>query len=225
MASTIESIHQQTRDSEEPLTEVATRAVYLATVLRQKPVTDWLKCELRGYAEDDEPPAYRRHVKGTLVARLPGQGWIDAPVLDPLHDEVARTDLRESIHALEQLHARSRRTGNYRLEFPEKHQAELKTRVNLDSDLNLLLSSGSLGHILETLRLTIGFWTEDLLKAKLQGDGLSFRLEDRQAAAPLGERLDDYMQRAAAEASARVAAAQASATANAGFFGRLIGRR
>lgn len=225
MASAIESIHEQARDDDEAVTAVLTRAVYLATVLRQKRIAEWLKHELRGYEAEDELPHYRRDVRGLLLAWMPGKDWIEAPVLDSIHEEVARTEIRDSAHDVEQTYLRTRRHGNHRVELSEAHQQVLKEKTNLDARLNLALPSQELAQILQTLRITVELWTADLIEAGLESEGMAFSAADREAATPLAERLDDYLARAAEQARPRAAAMSAAAGTGGGFLRRLFGHR
>jgi hypothetical protein len=224
VASAVEALYEQARDDDETVTDILTRAVYLSTVLRHKPITDWLKHELRGYEPDETLPVYRCDVPGLLLAWMPGKDWIEAPILESVHQDVARTRIHDGVHELEQTYARTRRHGNYRIDLPQAQQEAIKARTKLDTRLNLALPSRELARILQTLRITVELWTADLMEADLKTDGMTFTAAEREAVMPLAGRLDDYLARATEQAPARAEVMSSGPGTGRSFLRRLFGQ-
>lgn len=220
MTSVIESIHQQMQDRDADLPHVVPRAVFLSSVLRQKPVTAWLKRELDGYSADDPVPPYRHAVGATLAAWMPGQGWIEAPVSDSARQNLSHFDLREGLPDLHQAYRKSLKPGGQRLDIEGDRLKELQTLTNLDTRLSLAVPTAAFARVVHTVRIAVLLWTEQLMKAQIVGQGMVFSDEERAAAAPVTEQLDELLEHAVAGAHEHVETAKAS---RGGFLSRLIG--
>lgn len=221
MASVVESIHTQTQETESSVHDIVTRTLFLASVLGQKNVANWLKHERDGYSADEPVPPYRRLKKAVLVANQPGIGWVEAPITDQVNEAVSNFEFRISIQELESGLAASQKTGGRRLELPEDRQKELRKLVNLDAQLGLAVPSQTFAQVLDAVRIAIGLLTQELITAGVAGQGSSFRSEEREAARQASERLEDLLAIAAVEAEKRAAEA---APAKNGLLARLLGK-
>lgn len=221
MASVVESIHMQTQEPESSVHDIVTRTLFLASVLGQKNVANWLKHERDGYAPDEPVPPYRRLKKAVLVANQPGIGWVEAPITDQVNEAVSNFEFRISIKELEAGLAASHKTGGRRIDLPEERQKELRKLVNLDAQLGLAVPSQTFAQVLGAVRIAIGLLTQELIAAGVAGQGSSFRSEEREAARHAGERLDELLAAAAAEAEKHAAAA---VPAKGGLLSRLLGK-
>lgn len=219
MTSTVESIHEQALDSGSDLADVLSRAIYLASGLRQKPVTNWLKNELDGYTDPATLPAFRRDIPATIVAWFPGQGWAEIPLSESVKAKEGRTNIAAPVREIVRIHRDSRKTGGHRVDLDQEELAEMKRRLNYDTRLTLAVTHEQYARILETVRLVIAYWTADLMELGLTGDAVVFRDDARKQVAPVVERLDDYVSRACEEAPERVAAAKSRSR---GLLGRLL---
>jgi hypothetical protein len=221
MTTVIESIHAQSHESEAAVSDILSRALLVSSVLGQKNVSAWLKRERDGYSPDEPVPEYRRLRKATLVAKRPGVGWVEAPVTDEVNDALTGFELRQSIAQLEADYAQSQKTGGRRLDLPEERQREIRAQIKLDAQLGLAVPLQAYARALEGVRAAIDLWTAELMQAGIAGQGTSFRREEREAARGVGERLDELLAAAAAEAEKRSVLVT---TTGAGLLARLLGR-
>ncbi|MBA1149072.1 hypothetical protein H0Z60_18640 [Ectothiorhodospiraceae bacterium WFHF3C12] len=221
MSSAAETLCEHARDEQERVSDLLSRAINFAAILRQKPVTNWLKQELGGFAPEADLPCYRQHLHGTLVAWMPGQGWIEAPVSNEMRAEVSEFELREGIRELERAYERNRRSGGQRLDLPEARVQELRAKTQLDTRLNMAVPNDAIGQILESVRLVVGMWAQSLVDAGLTKEPSQFTAEDRQSAEALSAKLTEYMEQASEQAVERMAAMK---TKQGGFFSRMFGR-
>jgi len=218
---TAQALFELAQDEDEKVSDVLTRALSLSSILRQKPVTAWLKSELGGFDAEAPLPDYRCKLSGTLVAWMPGQGWIEAPISNEVRAEVSEFELRDGIRELERSHIRNKRTGGQRLDLPENRLAELRQRTNLDTRLNMAVPNEAVGQVIEAARVVVRLWAEALVEAGLYKENNAFEAEDRQLALTVSERLSEFISMAAEEAPQRVAAARVQ---QGGFLSRLFGR-
>lgn len=221
MSSAAETLSELARDEQERVSDLLSRAINLSTILRQKPMTQWLKQELGGFPEEVDLPCYRRDLHGTLVAWMPGQGWIEAPISNEIRDEVSAFELRAGIRELERAYERNRRSGGQRLDLPEQRVAELQAKTRLDTRLNMAVPNEAIGHVLESVRLVVAQWADALAEAGLAKEAAQFTDDDRKAAVAITERLPEFMAQASAQAVERMAAMKSR---QGGFLSRMFGR-
>jgi len=225
VSSVIETLIEETRDSSTYVGDLATRARFLASTLRQKPVSEWLRQELDGYPEDAPVPVpYRQTSGGVLVAWRPGMGWVEAPITDAVNERLSRFEIRDGIRDLESnaMHQAGKRQMDIPVELPEERQLELRVETRLDTRLALVVPARNLQVLLATLRLGIRRWAEGLAAAGLQGSGTSFSKEDRSVAAAITDELDSLIEAAHAEARQQQAKSESAGQAGS-FFSRLLG--
>lgn len=221
MSSAAETLCEHARDDQEKISDLLSRAINLSAILRQKSVTSWLKQELGGFDPSTELPVYRQNLHGTLVAWMPGQGWIEAPVSNEMRQEVSEFELRDGIRELERAYARNRRAGGQRLDLSEERVAELQARTQLDTRLNMAVPNEAIGQVLESVRLVVGMWAQSLVDAGLAKESNQLTAEDRQTADELSAKLPEYMDQASEQALERMAAMK---TKQGGFLSRMFGR-
>lgn len=222
MTLVIHSIHEQASNLERGLEDLVSRAFFAASVLGQKPVRAWLKCERDGYAADDPVPGYRQNTRARLIAWFPGRDWVEAPISDELNDAVTAFALHEGIGAIERAYAESRKTVGQRLDLSEERQAELRRQVNMDCKLALAVPSLAFARTLEGVRLAIDLWSRQLIDAGVKGRGTSFSNEERAIAKELSEGLPDLLAEATAAADRQLAATEQR---HSGLLTRLLGKK
>ncbi|RFA25565.1 hypothetical protein CAI21_18740 [Alkalilimnicola ehrlichii] len=218
MASVVESINAQARSEEAPVAEILSRTIFLSSVLGQKAVSHWFKCERDGYGADAGVPRFRCVTSATLLASRPGVGWVQAPITDKARDAIPYFELRQGIETLIKRYPGGRKTDSAVLELPAALQAPLRAQINLDAPLALAVPRQACDLILDTVRLTVFHFTQALIAAEVLGQGSSFRKEEREAAQAVGARLNELI--AAAEADARQVQVP---EARGGLFARLFG--
>lgn len=221
MASVIQSIHEQMQSKDANLALLVPRTVILASLLRQKNVATWLKRELEGYADGDVLPEYRRAENATLVAWMPGQGWIKAPVADQVSKKTSRFDLYDGIQQFEKNYAKIRKAGGQRIDPGEKQLKELQQLTNLDVQLCLAVPADAYARVLLAVRIAIGIWTKTLMHRGIEGKGMVFSNREREAAGSITERLDELLAEAGKEATRAAEAARAS---HGSILSRLLGK-
>ncbi|PWG65466.1 AbiTii domain-containing protein [Spiribacter halobius] len=221
MASAVESVQAQARDQEQPLEDVLQRAIFLASVLRLKQMGAWLRQELEGFADGAEVPAYRRNIEGTLLAWMPANGWVQAPISEQMAADAHSLDLRDPSPSLEQQVRRNRRAGGLRLDPDPEREKALRARTQLDTRLTFAVTTTELAAVPESVREIIVLWTTDLLDLGLVGENMVFSRNERDSVAHLDESLADYAERAQGPARERAAALRAQ---KGGLLGRLFGR-
>lgn len=222
MSLVIHSIYEQAGNLESGLDDLVSRAFFAASVLGQKPVRTWLKCERDGYAANEPVPGYRHNAKATLLSWFPGRGWAEAPISEELNDAVTAFDLHDGIGAIERAYVECRKTGAQRLDLSEERQAELQHLANIDSKLCLAIPSLAFARTVEGVRCAIGLWSRQLIDAGVKGRGTSFSNEERAIAKELGERLPDLLAEATATADRQLAATE---PLRGGLLTRLLGKK
>jgi len=221
MASAIESVQAQVRDREQALEDALQRAIFLASVLRQKAIGSWLRQELEGFGDDAALPAYRQAVTGTLLAWMPANGWVQAPISEGMASDAQGVDVRDPAPSLEQQVRRHRRAGGLRLDPDPEREKALRARTQLDTRLAFAVTTHDLAVVPEAVREIIGMWTTDLLDLGLVGENMVFSRGERESAAHLDESLADYLTRAMEPARVHADALRAQ---KGGILGRLFGR-
>jgi hypothetical protein len=221
VSSAAESLCEHARDDQEAVSDLLSRAISFATILRQKPVTNWLKKELSGFGPEDELPSYRCGLHGTLVAWMPGHGWVEAPISDDMRQQVSEFELRDGIRELERAFQRNRRSGGQRLDLPDARVAELQAKTHLDTRLNMAAPNDAIGQVIESARLVVDLWAQALVDAGLTQEPGQFKPEDRQKADEISAQLPEFMALAAERAPERVASMRGQ---QGGFLSRMFGR-
>ncbi len=221
MACVITSIRDEASQEDVELARVLQRTVLMATALRTKPVTAWLKTELHGYPPDAPLPAYRQGHGATLIAWMPGQGWAAAPISPALASELDGYELRAGIESLERGEAERNPREPPRIDFDDERLNAMQQRIELDARLSLALPPNAVAEVLETVRLTVVAWSDALLDAGVQGDGSVFSDTERGTANEVAERLDEVISEAH-EAAQRLVTERQSRRG--GFLSRLFGR-
>lgn len=221
MASAIESVQAQLRDRDQALEDVLQRAIFLASVLRQKGIGSWLRQELEGFGDDAELPPYRQAINGTLLAWMPANGWVQAPISEQMESDAHSVDARDPAPSLEQQVRRHRRAGGLRLDPDPDREKALRARTQLDTRLAFAVTTHELAVVPEAVREIILLWTTDLLDLGLVGENMVFTRSERESAAHLDENLDDYMTQAAEPARMQADALRAQ---KGGILSRLFGR-
>ncbi|WP_435104993.1 hypothetical protein [Arhodomonas sp. AD133] len=221
MACVITSIRDEASHEDVELARVLQRTVLMATALRTKAVTAWLKSELNGYPPDARLPVYRRGQNATLIAWMPGQGWAAAPISPTLAKELGDYELRTGVEALERDEAKRNPREPPRIEFDDEHLRAMQQRIGLDARLSLALPPNAVAEVLDTVRQTIVAWSDALLEAGVQGDGSVFSDSERHTASEVAEHLDELISEAHETAQRLVAERQ---NRHGGFLSRLFGR-
>lgn len=221
MASAIESVQVQARDRDQALEDVLQRAIFLASVLRLKEFGGRLRQELEGFAADAELPGYREALPGTLIAWMPVNGWVQAPISEEMEAGAHSIDVRDPAPALEEQTRRNRRAGGVNIEPDAERQQALRRLTQLDMRLAFAVTTRDLVTVPECVREIIVLWTTDLLDLGLEGENMVFSRSERESVAHLDAAFADYAERAQEPARERAAALQAQ---RGGLLGRLFGR-
>lgn len=219
MSAAIASIQQQAYDKDASLTEVVSRAVSLSSMLRLRQVTLWLRHELSGYPEDEAVPVYRQGEDGRLTAWMSGRGWVPARLPSSVGSPMRSFEQRASVGEIELNCLPSRRQRPEYIDVSMAEQAELRTLTGMDANFYLAIPHLANQRVLRAVRVAIGYFTEDLLALGLDHEVMRFTDEERLRALALNDRLEDYFQRAHAQA------AQLQPGAPPRILGRIFGRR
>ncbi|SEP09102.1 hypothetical protein [Aquisalimonas asiatica] len=196
MASVLETLRDRAVDNAANPGDVLADALFYATVLRQKPVCNWLKRERDGYPDTETVPDYRKGNDATLVAWRPGVGWIEAPITDGQRQASAIFTLREELPTIVRQEAQIRKAGGKRLDMPPHEEYRLQSQTSLSTRLSLVVPASAYVRVLTAVRGAIALWAEALLEAGVRGHGSSFSREDRAASEAVTAELEALLTRA-----------------------------
>lgn len=219
MSTGVEIIEQQSNDPHFSVAELLSRALFTAKTLQQTPFVEWMKRENDGYTKDTPLPEYRTGLTGTLVAWMPGHGWIQAPVDNATDADLSHTDFFAGIGDLEKEFVENRRSGGLRVDFTAERLAEVQKITSLQTRMALAIPASAHARTLETVRGVIRLWSADLLELGVTGMPTSDREKEREAAEPVKQRLKDYLSRANDEAGEWAE----KASQKPGLFKRMLG--
>lgn len=221
MTSMIASIHEQCGDPDHKLSDLVQRSIFVATVLRDTQVSQWLRQELDGYTDDSDLPLHRQGNTAALLAWRPGLGWVEAPISDAQRRTVSGFSLPTGINELEENYADILRNGGCRCPLNDERQAEIRALVRLDTDLCLVVPTMAVNLLMQTVRHGIRDWSGALLEAGVHGQGSSFSAEEKSAAEQIALTLDTLLE--TARESGAAAAAEMSKRKS-GLLSRLMDR-
>ncbi len=160
-------------------TDLLRKALVAARLLKQPEWAAWINHELQGYPDGVELPAYRR-LRGELVANNPARGWIplhaDSPELVEL---LTACSLGSAVSELEDL-----ASSGYpaRLSFTPYQVAILRPMLEVPMTPALSLGASKLRSLLDAVRNQVLMWALDLADAGIQGEGMTFTVQEQQQA-------------------------------------------
>ena len=218
MGSTMHTLREIAEDPQASPADILEKALFQATVLRQKPIQQWLRRERDGYAADEPVPDYRRAEESTLLAWRPGAGWIQAPVDEIKIAGLTAAELRTDVLDLVRKRERIISDGGVRQELEGALHERLQAETNLDTRLALAVPARSYVRILDTLRLAVRVWSDRLIEAGIEGHGSAFTSEEKKLAQPIGDQLEEIL------AEATALQAELPPPTAPGFMARLFGR-
>lgn len=198
MGSTMHTLREMAEDPQASLSDILEKAQLQATVLRQKPIQQWLRRERDGYAAEEPVPDYRRAEGTTLLAWRPGAGWIQAPVDETRIAGLTTAELRMDVPDLLRKRDRIIKEGGMREELDGTLQQQLQAATHLDTRLALVIPARCYVRILDTLRLAVKVWSDRLIDAGIEGHGSAFTSEEKQLAQPIADQLEEILAEAAA---------------------------
>lgn len=220
MASPVESLLVRVSQSEEATSTILPSAISLASMLRQRAMLSWLRCEFSGYAEDAVLPINRTRIAALVLVSLPGQGWAKAPLTPERQAELGHLDLRESIPQLEELAQHARKGGGHRVTLSPEHKANLRVATGLDTEHAMSVAREQLIWLCEIPRFVIREWTLDLLDSGIGGERNGFADDEKRLAQNADARFDLLLDNGTKAAQQQ---AHKLASKPAGMFSRLFG--
>ncbi len=146
----------------------------------------WIDKELNGYSMEQEIPSYRI-VKGILRARNPYAGWIPAIIDDErMEQDLCERKITSPISGL--LNYCNDDTKNLCLYFSGEAQSKLNKMFETETlmmDFAVIVSNSSVKAVVESVK---NYLLDKILKLEakgIQGEGLSFSIEEKSAAREL----------------------------------------
>ncbi|MBK1672997.1 hypothetical protein CKO35_06695 [Ectothiorhodospira shaposhnikovii] len=187
MTSLIDELEGSLSDGDQQLSDLIPSAINLATMLRHRALSAWLRIEFEGFAHDAELPIYRARVPGHIMARSPQYGWIPAPIDESLKHEHAHTEIRYSVADIERTCMNCKKGRGIQLSLPEEQLGYLQSRINLKADLAITINRTSFCQILKVIRGSIYLWVRDVKALGIGDASNSFTDADREIAAFLDD--------------------------------------
>lgn len=206
----VATLMEESEDRDVYVGDLTTHAHFIASVLRQTTVADWLKQELDGYPEDqDIDVPYRRVRDCRLLAWRPDMGWSRAPINAALNEKLAEYQIHQGIQELEALDLTQidrQRRDSLVIEFSEARQRKLRVETRLVTYLALEVPASGQAILLESLRGTIRAWAGALQAAGVNGEGGAFSKASRRLASEVSASLPELIATAHQHAMEQAAA-------------------
>ncbi|MCK1497993.1 hypothetical protein [Bradyrhizobium sp. 188] len=182
MPGLIEEIQREAMDPAVAVSTLLRKVKVAASKLNLSPTETWVEHELNGYPAGVEIPEYRE-LHGKPMALNPYRGWI--PIIlgnDDLDRMLSTCPVSQSIASMEAI-LRENKTSF--VQFPLSpgmitHLNEL-TEVRFGT-MAVHIPTGSAHGLLDAVRNAVLEWALRLEQAGVNGEGLSFSREEKQAA-------------------------------------------
>jgi AbiTii len=180
MPPVILQLQQDALDRAVPASDLLRKALVVAKKLGLAEFEQWVTSELGGY-KGSEVPAYRE-VTGQIRGWNPYRGWIPLVFEDTdFGEKMSRRKTHQAVPEMEHLLA----SGNSTLQmpFPQSVQSNLsRNGFGFETQVTLMISSGSLVGIVETVRTIVLNWALKLESEGILGEGLSFTTQEKSVA-------------------------------------------
>lgn len=188
MATSVENLRQRTLEPTELLGDLLPSAIALATMLRHRNMTAWLRQEYDGYTDAKQAPPYRRQLPGEIVGKPPQatmHGWVSAPVNYQQSETYARPDLLEPARRLERLCLGCKKGDGHHVQMTNEDAATLKKELNLTAELAIYLDRDVYSKLVRTIRGGLYLWLSAVQEAGLTGERNQFTREEKEKVAHL----------------------------------------
>lgn len=181
MAGLVEDIQTQALDATVKVSDLLRRVKLAAVKLKLDDASEWVDRELKGYAEDDDVPAYRQ-TTGQLKAHsrfhgvIPVVGdaeWLRSVCKNPVLESIAKVEVLAGDGTQEVI---AKVHGSIETAMNEAH-ATPGTEYYVHTPQSIFLD------ILEQVRNLVLDWSIGLERAGILGEGIGFSLEEKNIAA------------------------------------------
>ena len=182
MPSIVMQLQQQALDSTVAPGDLLRHALVVARKLGLGEFEAWISSELDGYGPQSELPEYRS-LRGHVRALNPVRGWI--PVAFYTSQQEASVSLFPCRQAIDEIHNLLSDNDGAPLvvPLPPELQRTINGRSGPQFEIALHLTRASLANVLSSVRNTILNWALQLEEDGIIGDGLSFSVREKEAAA------------------------------------------
>jgi hypothetical protein len=164
-----------------PVTDLLQKCLVVARKLNLTELRDWAAWELNGYPSGVTVPTYRL-IRGRIEAKNPLRGWIPVHFASSQEEEfLSERPCGVTVPEMEAL-ARAPE-GQLYMPFPHDVQELINAQHPVRMDIALRFGSSALIGVLSSVRNAVLNWTLDLEERGIIGEGLTFTVEEKRAAA------------------------------------------
>lgn len=180
MSPVVLQLQQDALDRSVPASDLLRKAFVVSKKLGLREFEDWISSELGGYKASDVPDY--RNVTGQIRAWNPYRGWIPLIFEDAeFGEQMSRRKTHQAIPEIEHLLASG--SSTLQMPFPQSVQSDLsRNGFGFDTQVTLMIPSGSLVRIVEEVRTIVLNWSLKLEADGILGDGLAFTSKEKNMA-------------------------------------------
>ena len=150
---------------------------------------EWIDSELNGYGDSDTPDY--RGVRGQIRGWNPFNGWIPLHFEDPKEAEFfSKRKTGQSIAQLEHL-VESDRSALH-MPFSHEVQQRLSSGFGYQTQISLFTGHVAIVGIIDAVRTILLNWALKLEEEGILGEGLTFSLEEKHAAAQTSQNINNF---------------------------------
>jgi len=182
MAGLVLELQKDAMDSSINLSDLLRKALVVAKKLDVRELQEWAKCELYGYKDINETPAYRE-VVGVIKGYDPNIGWTPAVIMDEkIANTLRKRKVRESIGNLESLVQKQSKDGYLLVKFAPGIEKILMESGSYEAIPGLFVGVNAVEGIFDTIRNMVLEWALKLEEEGILGEGLSFSPKEKEKA-------------------------------------------
>jgi AbiTii len=186
--SLVQELQRDAYGSEVPVSQLLRKALFVARKLQVQELVQWIDRELKGYHNERTVPEYRE-LHGEVRAKNTVYGTIPVRFAQQfMEDLLCKHGLFVPIGEIESMVARGKQDpqARYVTEFTADQMLFLQQHYDFDlptpGPLMFAASMSQLERVLDAVRNTVLEWSLKLEEDGIIGEGMSFTLEEKQAA-------------------------------------------
>ena len=194
-ASLIEELQRDALDSRVPVTELLQKCLVVGGKLAVDDLADWARQELDGYKDISAVPAYR-DARGAPEVRNPYRGYQPLMFSDAhTSEKFSLMHFNQPVSELEFTLRECEKTKSVlRVSYPAEVEAALMEAMEIPLTPYLCVHAGQIHKMLEAVRRIVLEWGVRLENAGINGDGMSFSIEEKQRAKSVVYNVENYFE-------------------------------
>lgn len=181
--SIISDLQHEALDEQSSLVNLLRKALLVANKLNLHEFEKWIECELNGYDDNEDTPAYR-DISGTAQVYNPMRGHVPLEIQGAdLAEKLTHQKFGNPISEIENYSKNADASACVRLSFGAHIEEKLMASMNFPLKPSLRVEGAQLKRIADAVRTAVLQWALKLEKEGIVGEGLTFTAVEKKKAA------------------------------------------